>query len=91
MKHFIKPSWIKILLTVIPLLASFFNVNRINAPDVLMEKYGLPLPYLRYVASIFEGESYNWLPFNLLLDVIIWYLFSCFVVWAFGKFRRKTQ
>lgn len=90
MKNFLKPGLAKIIITIILLLASFFYIktNNINIPDVLIEKYGFPLPYLKYTSSVFGGESYEWFFVNFLLNLIIWYLISCTIVLIWKKIKK---
>jgi hypothetical protein len=89
-KHFLKPDWRKIVITVILFAFLFYSFDG---------KY--PINY-QYIAMggcketngmgqcIELGYGYNWAYF--ILDIFIWaiisYIISCFIVWIYDKFRK---
>jgi hypothetical protein len=53
--------------------------------------YGLPLPFYVTIMSapLPISESTHFYSINLIVDIIVWYLLSCFIVWLYDKRKKK--
>jgi len=84
-KQFLKPNWRKILLFII-LLIFFIGLKRnIRLGDVFFTARGYPLPFQSSNGAIDNLISYIFLFINL----IFWYLISCFIIWIYNKLKKK--
>ena len=84
-KQFLKPDWRKIVIFVIIFLITSFLRNFYKGLEV-STKYGFPIIFYNwdYYAKTTE---FNFV--GILVDLIIWYLLSCFIVWIFDKVKKK--
>ena len=101
--NFIKPSTGKIILFV--LLFSFFSSFIGNPyffalcdPCGCYDTWGFPLPFAQETAQGANMEEFdcgtkvtNWNIPVLLIDIILWYLISVLVIFAFQKIRKKRS
>jgi hypothetical protein len=89
-KEFLKPSWRKIVLTVVLLILGLIYVGWVESciPYPCFggpySDRGFPLIWLR--SSSFSA-SINWI--NFFLDIVFWYLLSCLIIWIYDKFKRR--
>ena len=94
-KQFFKPDWRKILIFII-LLIIFFGIYKYKFPLLAGElpesvpAKGLPLPiYLRVPIYLNLKSLNHLLKVFLMIDLIFWYLISCFIVWIYDKVKKK--
>jgi hypothetical protein len=90
LKQFLRPDWRKIVVFII-LSLMFVLIKRFplewefigewKGGSILPEKPIHNLPMVA-VETIYK-------PINLILDLIFWYLFSCFVIWICDKVKKK--
>ncbi len=87
LKQFLKPNWTKIVIIVISMIISFPRYPN------YYECSGFPLCYLSSGKCPFEYFvvlcGIGFLPVNLILDIIFWYLFSCLIIWIYDKVKKK--
>jgi preprotein translocase subunit SecE len=90
-KEFLKPDWRKIVLTII--LFTIVTGLKWYLFDTCLGCYntyfGVPLAFYEKIVWPRENEMTNFLIFNLIVDIIFWYLLSCLIVWIYDKFRKK--
>ena len=90
-KQFLKPDWRKILIFVIFFALSYLrkSAGTIPALGYLFLYHGFPFYYF----SIWLNFNVVWkikiLWVGLLIDVVFWYLFSCFIIWIYDKVKKK--
>jgi hypothetical protein len=88
-KQFLKPDWRKILITVVIMIVFF------PGHPPYYKGGGFPLCYLCsgncYGGSNIASCGITEKPINLILDIIIWYLISCLIIWIYDKFKKKPQ
>ena len=83
MKNFLKPTWVKIILTIILFIISLYHSD--NFPlDALVNECN---PYEGYC---FEFLEYNmsFLIFNTIFNFILSYLISCLLVWVWKRIKK---
>jgi hypothetical protein len=95
LKQFLKPDWRKIVIMLIFLGLSFLYYHEVGATNVIMVNHGAPLNYFE-IAYIRNSGGVEGLPptfeiiyFGLIIDLIIWYILSCFIVWIYDKIKKK--
>jgi len=81
-KQFLKPNLKKIVLFVILLIAFLVLLN-------FYPNSGYPLPFVNEINLWPSGMAIEPIQVNLLINPIIWYLFTCFVVWIYDRIRKK--
>jgi hypothetical protein len=90
-KHFLKPDWRKIVIFVVLFIAIFLigyykyltlDSWTFGIPFEFSSGYG-PCPY----PNVIECNKNNFI--FLVLDIIIWYILSCLIIWVYDKFRKK--
>lgn len=77
-KDFLRPSKRKLVLFVILYAIAFLFVLSFNFRFIVLPGLATVFPYTLPV-FIIRG----------LLALIAWYLIACFIVWAYGKSRKK--
>lgn len=87
LKKFLKPDWRKIVIFLILFMSSSFIIYF----DTKFYFIGFPLAF--YYKHPSYGRSPSWIEgFSLnylLLDLILWYLLSCLIVWIYDKVKKK--
>ncbi len=74
-KKFLKPDWRKIVIFI---------------PLSIVFAWGAGIP-LRSTIPVGEISNVPLLdPTNLVINLIFWYLFSCFLVWIYDKIKKKS-
>ncbi len=95
LKEFLMPDWRKIRVFVILSILSFFYVYNCypQYSSGICEAHGLPLAYWSYStrSKMPPVMDTNFSYFGLIGDLIIWYLLSCLIIWAYGKLKRKSK
>lgn len=77
-KEFLRPSKGKIVLFVILYAIAFLFVLSLDFRFLIFPGLASVFPYTIPVFIV-----------RALLALIAWYLISCFIVWAYGKFRKR--
>jgi heme/copper-type cytochrome/quinol oxidase subunit 4 len=100
LKQFLKPDWRKIVVFVLISFSSitltiFLNLKRssINGPPLITgTKIGYPIFLDVTYKTEMENEitTYEWNFINLIFNIIIWYLLSCFIIWVYDKLKKKV-
>ena len=104
LKQFLKPDWRKIVVFLILFFGftSFLNYASDLYYDIYVSPYvGVALynyvPLLGYPSFYFErchfesGCVYQFDFLNLLLNITLWYLLSCLIVWIYDKYFKKVK
>jgi hypothetical protein len=79
LKQFLKPNWRKVVVFVI--IAIIFSLIDYGVSgELIIPIMGLPLPFYINYELIY--------PF-LIIDLIVWYLLSSFIVWIYDKVKKK--
>lgn len=85
---FFKPDLRRVAIFVI-LAAILFNIEWWWIPKCCDFIYYQGLPLSVYYWGGFAGFPKTCMPVNLVVDMLIWYLISCIIVWIYDKFRKK--
>ena len=98
-KEFIKPNWRKILVLIIILLPTILiSYNQLNCWSFgggCTHSEGFPFAYhsIRYSAALpnepLPIESSNY--FAIVIDIIFWYLITCFLFYTYDKIKGKKR
>jgi len=96
-KEFLKPDWRKIVITLALIGLSFLYIYEPLIADAYEAYRGLPLFYWKYFVGagpLIEGMEVpepvtEFLYFNLIIDLIFWYLLSCLIIWIYDKVKKK--
>jgi hypothetical protein len=92
LKEFLMPDWRKIVIFVILVIASGFITYLLPFTDVPLS-FGFPFPFYNFGGHTMTGNylapHFDFL--FLLIDIIISYLFSCLVAWAYDKLKKKPE
>lgn len=86
---FLKPNWVKVILFVS--LASLFLSRSYDVyvgGGILATIQGWPLPI--DTPEVPEEVKSPLLKVFLVIDLIFWYLISCFLVWIYKKIKKKS-
>ncbi len=90
LKELLKPKLIKIVLFLLLLIISFLIRIFIDSRMTGATRSGFPS--ITTITSVlppeYEVES-NTNYFNLLINLIFWYLISCLIVWLYEKYKKK--
>jgi len=97
LKQFLKPDWRKIVITLALISLSFLYIYEPVVLDAYEAYRGLPLFYWKYFVGtglLIEGMKppepvTEFLYFNLIINLIFWYLVSCLIVWIYDKVKKK--
>lgn len=85
-KEFLKPDRRKIVIFVILSLLFSFSFLPFSLFVVGVSTYiGFPLTI--YYFSIRTGPIFSFE--NLILDIIVWYLLSCLIIWIYDKVKKR--
>ncbi len=88
--HFLKPTIGKIVVTIILLVLAHVVQILIRAGIVDYWVIGVPFHFEQTWGPCLPEEicySFNW--FLLIIDIIFWYLISCFIVFLWKKYKKK--
>jgi len=105
-KRFFKPDKWKVLVFMFFLLVNivliYLHISNplsftLPEPGQYIEEYGLPLVFLTVITEgvtlippeISETISMNY--YGLFIDVLVWWLFSCLLISAYNKLRKRKQ
>jgi len=103
-KEFLKPDWRKIVVLILLLIIFTVPVRTMSQSyPKYVSIHGLPFEYLEvghdYTIESFFGITYIGISSNymlsyfalafFILDIILWYIISCFIFWIYGKIREK--
>ena len=101
-KEFLKPTILKIILTIIFIVVSLLFVyfpaplwieesNNIATIDFYTNIRGFPIPYL--IINIGGGvvQGFSIFYFGLLIDLIFWYLLSCLIIFIYNKVGKNKN
>jgi hypothetical protein len=89
-KEFLKPTIAKIILLIIFMIISvlFLGTTRMDAPS----NWGWPFPVYVSGCNFFGGGCVNeFVWFDLILDIIFWYVISCIIVIAYHVNKKKKK
>jgi len=94
LKEFLKPDWRKIVVVIVfaLLLKDINTVELIFGFFEPSASYGFPLPFYTFyhpTASGMKPPTFN--IYILAIDIIIWYILSCLIVWIYDKFKKKKK
>ncbi len=89
LKEFLKPDWKKVLITVLILGITLLYKYEPRVFDAYIVYHGLPLGFIEGFQGGKMGQvdtlHYSVLPFQMIIDLIIWYLVSCLIM----EFAKK--
>jgi hypothetical protein len=100
LKEFFKPTTGKIILLIVFFgLSYFFVMQQSSFTEATFYYHGLPFPYYVCTSSVLPtGGSYSCsfrvgldvFPYYfLIIDILIWYLISCSIIFGYDKFKKK--
>ncbi|MFH0832638.1 MAG: hypothetical protein V1900_02895 [Candidatus Aenigmatarchaeota archaeon] len=93
LKEFLKQSGLKVVLTLILLIASSVPDISVQCPGCVREAHGFPLDLYGLPGceptptSNCPGYMIHYS--GLLVDVIFWYLIACLIIFAYKKIKKK--
>lgn len=92
-KEFLKPDWKKGLITAILIIISLlfvYALDRIAIVDFYTIGRGWPLPY--FIINIGGGvaQGFSMFYWGLIIDLIFWYLLSCFILSVYDRIKQKN-
>lgn len=92
LKQFLKPGWKKIVIFFIILLLTLFLGIKFSAiPEIdIIYEIGYPA-FLTITTIMFGRKIYEWNFPNLIINIVIWYLLSCLIVWIYEKVKGKKK
>jgi len=88
--HFLKPTTGKVVVTIVLLVLVHVVQILIRAGIVDYWVIGVPFHFEQTWGPCLPEEicySFNW--FLLIIDIIFWYLISCFMVFLWNKYKKK--
>jgi len=91
-KQFLKPDWRKVVIFFVVsfLLTLFLGVKSPVTPlDISITKIGFPALFLTIKEGLL-GKTYKWNFVNLIINIAIWYLLSCLIIWIYDKVRKRS-
>ena len=99
-KQFLKPDQGKIVILVI--ITIVLSLLPFKFGSVYYNAHGLPLPlyfcmpnglyvYPEAPAPNCGFVDYPYLYLYSLIDIVFWYLISCFIIWIYDKLKKKPQ
>jgi uncharacterized membrane protein len=90
LKQFFKPDGRKIVIFVVLILVTSFPRYKLHF-ELGITQFGLPFPFSQKVVNPMSKTTYiRWEFKNLIVDIIIWYLLSCLIIWILDKLKRKS-
>jgi len=92
-KQFLKPDWRKFVIFLLFFILTYiwvYDCGDINS-SISCEAHGFPMTYWsHYTISKIPLQAENTISyFELIADLIIWYLLSCLVIWIYDKVKKK--
>lgn len=91
-KEFFRPTWKKIVIFIIlTIVFSVVNTER-NCKvfgGVCPKSYGFPFAVYSLSGAVGEPINYQLNYISIILNIIIWYLVSCLILWIYGKIKSK--
>jgi len=92
LKEFFKPDMSKIILTLVMIIITiiFWFLAKVN----VLCKMGVPCPPVNHFIRISEISGPRFISANyiyLILELLISYLISCFIIFIFNKFKEKKK
>jgi hypothetical protein len=95
-KHFLKPNkWKVTIFAILMILSSLFSRYEtiISFEPVVSQVFGFPFPiYIKYLpepGSLARTPEISYEGF--ILNAIVWYFLSCFMIWIYEKSRNKSM
>ena len=91
-KQFLKPDWRKIVIFgVLFLLFSLMSYVISGSFTDVLPFIGFPSIFYRFGGMTMVGyyRSSEFYLFNLLFDIIFWYLLPCLIIWIYDKVKKK--
>jgi len=101
-KQSLKPNWKKIivfgiLFVIFDLLILFWALSITGGDFGYFNKIGLPLGFYRIPVcsntpqqGVICGGGFFSLVY-LIIDILFWYVMSCFIVWICNKLKKKPS
>ena len=95
-KQFLKPDWRKIVISVVLFIILSYLINN----PFYTEDKGFPLVFLDFAVygpallpsgTIVDYRGPVFSLMNLIIDLIFWYILSCFIIWIYDKFKKRPQ
>jgi hypothetical protein len=81
-KKFLKPDWRKIVLIIILLI-----ISSLSTWGIIISQTNLGFPFAYFKGHFGELSEFDIIA--LFLNIIFYYLFSCFVIWIYSKVKKK--
>lgn len=102
MKQFLKPDWRKIIIFIIVSVVLFLPLLIWQKWKSELTSIGFPIPFYSchitgfygfqpFVGTVARGPYCFFSGSALIIDLIIWYFLSCFIIWIYDKLRKKPQ
>lgn len=93
-KQFLKPDKKRIVLVIIFLGLSLLYLTTEPVLDTIVNDLGGPLHYLKISKEMIGTNDtsppvFEFFYINLLIDIIFWYLISCFIILIYDKLKKK--
>lgn len=95
-KQFLRPDWRKIVIFFVIMICwiIFFSRGEGYPPlaDVMIDYIGYPVFLITRQGGepgAFYGPIYEWNFINLIINIVIWYLISCLIIFVYNKLRGK--
>jgi len=91
-KQFLKPDWRKVVIFFVVsfLLTFFLGVESPVTPlDISITKIGFPVLLLTIKETLL-GKTYKWNFVNLIINIVVWYLLSCLIIWVYDKIKKRS-
>lgn len=94
-KQFLKPNWGKIVIFVILILVTSIIPNLFTYGADIGINYGFPFNFYGCCGgpALLPGQTSPsfFRYYAIIMNIVIWYLFSCLIVWIYGKVRGKKK
>lgn len=93
LKKFLKPDWKKILIFVFLLVIAVIIIPIMNARFGLYTiSIGFPLPFYSCTFLVELGSLCSFAGYTYtIIDILIWYVLSCLIVWIYDMLRKKKK
>ena len=96
LKEFLRPTWKKILLTLIILLSTLFYIvpcpsEKFEILDCIEECDGFPLSLSHFWICGVTNTGRDIYYHSFLINSIFWYLISCFMIFGYNKWKIKGK
>lgn len=94
-KNLLKPSKVKIAITILFLVFSFFHTYSPppQVTDIWVLYHGFPLYYIKitYGGPLAHLLETRILPLGLLINIIFWYFIICITIFVYKRSKRKES